>query len=237
MVHVVFRALVKRCIPAVVAMDRLRAHGQVLLTFDDGPDPEHTPRVLDVLDSFGARGLFFVPGLRIPRAPHLLREIVDRGHALGNHGYSHRPLPTLRWADLVADIETGRRAIFDETGIRTRFLRPPFGATNGPVLAATWHTGHRLMLWSADTMEYGRHRQATAAMMASHLLSYRLDRAIVLSHDDHPVIPDVLRQVLPALRAANLDVAGAVGALPWHLGARSTSTVVEAGDVRDRISA
>lgn len=231
------RSFLKQCLPSPVAMTRLRDRTTLLLTFDDGPDPDHTPRVLDTLEQFGARALFFVPGLRIPRAPHLLREIVARGHALGNHGYSHRQLPSLPWRELLADIEDGRRAIFDACGVHVRFLRPPYGAVSARVVAAAWKTHHRIMLWSADTMEYTHHQGADAATITADLLPQVQPGTIVLSHDDHVLIPDVLQMAIPQMRVDARDLAGALDRLPWYHGARpsigpSVSPAIEPGDRR-----
>src|SRR5665213_488321 len=61
----------------------------ILFTFDDGPHPDVTPRILSLLERYKARAVFFVVGARIPRAPHVLRTILEQGHALGNHSFSH----------------------------------------------------------------------------------------------------------------------------------------------------
>ncbi|MCI5121153.1 MAG: hypothetical protein D3908_08195, partial [Candidatus Electrothrix sp. AUS4] len=73
----------KQLVPPSIVRQKLSVKGCILFTFDDGPDPEITPRVLDVLDEYGARGLFFIPGIRIKKAPDLLKEIINRKHGIG----------------------------------------------------------------------------------------------------------------------------------------------------------
>ena len=80
----------------------------VLLTFDDGPHPESTPVVLELLKQYNARAIFFVVGARIQRAPHLLKIILDEGHAIGNHSYSH-PIEKQFWlAPYLRDLKRVR---------------------------------------------------------------------------------------------------------------------------------
>ena len=85
--------MLKALIPRAANVRRLRrrAGNAVLLTFDDGPDPEVTPGVLERLDAYGAKAVFFVVGRRVKRAPHLLMRMAERGHLIGNHSHLHRP--------------------------------------------------------------------------------------------------------------------------------------------------
>ena len=108
------------------------------LTFDDGPDPEYTPRVLDVLGRHGVRGAFFLIGERARRAPGVVGRIVAEGHDLGNHTWSHRSLWLCGPAETARQVREGHDAIADTAGQAPRFFRPPWGMTNMASCSAGW---------------------------------------------------------------------------------------------------
>jgi peptidoglycan/xylan/chitin deacetylase (PgdA/CDA1 family) len=101
--------------------------GAVALTFDDGPVEPFTRQILDALDAAGAKATFFCVGENIDRFPELAREIVRRGHTLGNHTRGHRILTRLPEAEIAAEIEGGALAAERATGVRPRLLRCPKG--------------------------------------------------------------------------------------------------------------
>lgn len=119
--------------------DAAAARGELALTIDDGPDPEITPRVLDLLDAHGARATFFVIGRQVRRHPAVAREIVARGHAVENHSEHHLKTFSLRgprW--LAREIATAQETIVQTCGRTPRFFRAPAGLRNPflePVLA------------------------------------------------------------------------------------------------------
>jgi peptidoglycan/xylan/chitin deacetylase (PgdA/CDA1 family) len=107
-----------------------RERRAVALTFDDGPDPDCTPRVLDILAREGVRAAFFLIGQRARRAPEVARRIAGDGHDLGNHTWSHRSLWRCGPAHTEREIQDGHTAIADAAGEPPRFFRPPWGKTN-----------------------------------------------------------------------------------------------------------
>src|SRR5579884_4128476 len=103
----------------------------VALTFDDGPHPKWTPRVLDLLAERGAKATFFVVASKAERHPEVVRAILDAGHAVGLHSYAHDRLFALRReARVRADLEKGLAALETITGARPTLFRPPVGHTN-----------------------------------------------------------------------------------------------------------
>ena len=100
---------------------------QVALTFDDGPNPTVTPRVLDVLRSEGVPATFFLLGKHVERWPELARKVAADGHGLGNHGYHHRKLHFRGPAYVRVDLELGSDAIEQATNARPTFFRAPHG--------------------------------------------------------------------------------------------------------------
>ena len=113
-----------------------RAGRKVALTFDDGPDPEQTPRVLDLLAAHGAKATFFLIGERAARAGALVRRIAAAGHDLGNHTWSHRSLWLSGPAETGRQVRQGHDAIAQVAGAAPRFFRPPWGMTNLALFAA-----------------------------------------------------------------------------------------------------
>lgn len=132
--------------------------GEVWLTIDDGPDPDDTPRVLDALDAGGGRATFFVRGDRARRHPGLIREIVRRGQALGNHTYGHPQamfwgLPPGR---VGAEMDGCNAALREITGEAPRWFRAPVGMTNPFVHRAAHARGMHVIGWSARAFDAGR---------------------------------------------------------------------------------
>jgi len=120
--------------------DASAARGEVALTFDDGPDPEVTPRVLDLLDAAGMKATFFLVGSRVARHSAIAREIVERGHGAENHSDRHSPaFAFYTVARARRDLARAQAAIADATGSLPRYFRAPFGIRSPllePALAA-----------------------------------------------------------------------------------------------------
>jgi peptidoglycan/xylan/chitin deacetylase (PgdA/CDA1 family) len=128
--------------PNLARLPRAAAdRGEVALTFDDGPDPEVTPRVLDLLDAAGMKATFFLVGERAERHAEVAREIVRRGHSVENHSYRHSPLFAFCGVGKARrEIERAQRAIADATGFLPLYFRAPFGIRSPllePALAAS----------------------------------------------------------------------------------------------------
>jgi len=111
------------------------------LTFDDGPDPDCTPRVLDILEREGVRGAFFLIGRRAAKAPSVARRIAAAGHDLGNHTWSHPSLWRCGPTETAREIGDGHAAITQAAGASPRFFRPPWGKTNLAMFGAVRRLG------------------------------------------------------------------------------------------------
>jgi peptidoglycan/xylan/chitin deacetylase (PgdA/CDA1 family) len=199
----------------VVCTSELRAAGgsQVLLTFDDGPDAETTPAVLRLLSRYRARGIFFVVGSRVIRAPALLREILAEGHHIGNHSFTHyldRP-PGL--VEYYRDVARAQAEIERACGARPRLFRPPLGELCVSGLAAARLLGLRTVLWSVDSGDW-RMRRASDVRPTLEAVLRRLDgrslHDIVLLHDETPESLALLEPLLDTLQARGVDLYGGV---------------------------
>jgi peptidoglycan/xylan/chitin deacetylase (PgdA/CDA1 family) len=192
----------------VLAGDRATSAGKVALTFDDGPDPAHTPRVLDLLEADGHRATFFVIGARADEHPALIAEIVRRGHALGNHSYAHARLSAaLPVARLTDDLERAQATLTRAQGRAPRWFRPPAGVLSPRVTEAARRAGLELVGWTATA----RDGIATPVERALARLTRAVrPGAILVLHDAAerrdrpPIVADVLPRLLEVLRAQGL---------------------------------
>lgn len=185
----------------------------VALTFDDGPDPEHTRRVLDVLDEAKAKATFFVIGKKAEKHPELVKEIVARGHEVGIHSYAHDRLFSLRGTKRVRrDLEKAKKVLTDILGEPADLWlwRPPIGHTNPTIARVADELDLVTIGWSIGARDgiASARREDVVARVALRLH----DGAIVLMHDASelgthtPVGPSALPGVLDAIKARNLRV-------------------------------
>jgi chitin deacetylase len=148
----------------------------VALTFDDGPWPDSTTRILTILKEHDARATFFMIGMQIRQYPKLAEAVKEAGHAIGNHSWSHRLKPE----DAGAEVERADSAIRDVLGLKPTLFRPPFGnLTNGTVAKAK-HADEAVLIWSVDTYDWKR---PGAAVIAGRATRGTRPGGIVLLHD------------------------------------------------------
>jgi peptidoglycan/xylan/chitin deacetylase (PgdA/CDA1 family) len=121
---------------------------KIALTFNDGPDPNLTPQILDLLKQFGAKAHFFAVGIQLQKFPDLAKRIVDEGHELGNHSYSHPNLAALNMKDITKELGKTHRIIQDITGKNPVLFRPPFRSYNNKVLEVSKNLGYLTIMHS-----------------------------------------------------------------------------------------
>jgi peptidoglycan/xylan/chitin deacetylase (PgdA/CDA1 family) len=131
-----------------LGVQRTGSGGGVALTFDDGPHPEGTPAVLDILDEAEIKASFFLVGEQVERRPALAAEIVARGHVVALHGYRHRPQPVLPGRAVRDDMARGAAVIEAATSTELRWHRPPYGLYSPAGLEAARGRGLTPILWS-----------------------------------------------------------------------------------------
>lgn len=193
------------------------ARGEIALTFDDGPDPVVTPRVLDLLDALQARGTFFCIAGEARRFPALAREIVERGHNVENHSFAHSTLLGFYGPRaMMREIGDAQSAIADVTGVLPLFFRPPFGVRTPFTEPALARLGLRCVGWnlrSYDTVDMNGKR------VAQRVLCRMKAGSIVLLHDgvsvrtrSNPAAASVL-SALPQLLDAIVEGGGRAVAL------------------------
>lgn len=177
------------------------------LTFDDGPDPRNTPRLLDLLDGKGIPATFFLLGRNARRHPDLVRRMWDEGHEIGNHGYYHIPMTLLPDPLLIRHVKATGEVIAGLTGFYPRFLRPPLGWFSSRVLLAVEDLGYQPVIGNI-------HPRDSARPGAGVIVTRVLDRAdkgsIVILHDGGQWPKNDRRQTIEAVDRIT-DVLGEKG--------------------------
>lgn len=153
----------------------------VALTFDDGPHPRLTPRVLDVLADHGARATFFIIGTAAERHPSLVRRLVDEGHEVGNHTWSHAPMAHIGADAAREEVLRGAAALERLTGQQARWFRSPRGMLNGPILRAAADMDQDIAMWSARAPKASP--EPSTRQVTDHLLGALDPGTIYCLHD------------------------------------------------------
>jgi peptidoglycan/xylan/chitin deacetylase (PgdA/CDA1 family) len=171
-----------------------RGDRTVALTFDDGPHPEWTPRVLDALARHGAQATFFVVGARAELQPDIVRRIAAEGHTVGHHSWSHSEPATTPARLLLAENRRTREFLEDLLKRPARLFRPPHGKLTPRKLLGAWAQGNVLVLWNRDPKDYQvTHASALRTWVATQPLS---PGDIVLLHDTNEHTAAALPQML-----------------------------------------
>jgi peptidoglycan-N-acetylglucosamine deacetylase len=178
--------------------DRTTSGRGYAVTFDDGPHPQGTPAVLEILAGVGAQATFFLVGEQVQRDPALASEIVTAGHRIGLHCHRHRNLLRLTPRQVREDLVRAREVIATATGCSPDLYRPPYGVFNSAALRLARGWGWRTLLWS----HWGRDWTARAT---SHAIAARVTKgvqegAVLLLHDaDHYGAPGCWQRTAAAL--------------------------------------
>ena len=188
--------------------------GWVGLSFDDGPHPELTPRVLDALAAARARATFFMVGRNARRQPELVRRVVTEGHLLGVHTETHRHAWISGPRRIRAEIEEGLRTLEAVGGVRPVWFRPPWGAFNALTRPTAARLGLRVALWSCDAGDWLP--GATPEAILRRVRRGLQPGAIIDLHDGGQT-PQGCRAMVEALPAI-LEAVAAAGLRAGHLG-------------------
>ena len=154
---------------------RKKSSGKVIyITFDDGPVPEVTPRVLDMLDEYNLKATFFCVGENVEKYPELYHEILRRGHKTGNHTYNHLKGISVPTADYVANVKKASELI------DSRLFRPPYGRINFKQKKALQRE-YEIVMW--DLMTYDYNQNLTPNNILQNIKRYTRNGSLVVFHD------------------------------------------------------
>jgi peptidoglycan/xylan/chitin deacetylase (PgdA/CDA1 family) len=169
----------------------------IAMTYDDGPHPANTPRLLDILRQRNIKATFYVIGKNVDMYPHLTRRIVAEGHEIGNHTYTHRNLKTLSDAQVLSEMTRTRDSITRATGVQPRTMRPPYGALYQNQREMIMNQlGYPTIMWAVDPRDWQR---PGVSVVRDRILSETSNGAIVLAHDLHAPTVDAMPSTLDGL--------------------------------------
>lgn len=172
---------------------------QIAITFDDGPHPYLTQRIMEILDRYHVKSTFFMVGVNVINYPDVAKQVIAQGHEVGNHTFSHNHLNKMSEETLATELERCEDALEELCEYRPHLFRPPEGAVNDYVQHCTDNGDYRLILWSIDTKDW--ENKDTSKIVNSVLDSVEAGD-IILMHDyigrkSHT--PEALEILLPEL--------------------------------------
>jgi len=174
-----------------ITFSRVMVSGNyIAITFDDGPHPQNTPRLLDMLRARNIKATFYVIGRSVDLYPQVVRRTVAEGHEIGNHSNTHRLLSKLGDDELRQEMERCRDAVGRAAGVQPRTMRPPYGGLlqrQRELVHAEY--GYPTILWSCDPLDWKR---PGPSVVTSRILAGTSAGGIVLAHDLHAQTVDAM---------------------------------------------
>jgi len=177
---------------------------KISISFDDGPLPEFTPQVLQILKESGVSAAFFCIGKRVEEHPVLFKRIIEEGHLVGNHSYSHHPWFDLFSADkMYADLRRMDGAVNRISGLTPRLFRPPYGVTNPNLKKAVIKGNYIPVGWNIRSLD--------TVIKDDHKLLKKVTRllkpgAVVLFHDTAKVTPVMLSAFIGEVKSRGYQI-------------------------------
>ncbi|MFC4990713.1 polysaccharide deacetylase family protein [Rubritalea tangerina] len=174
-----------------------RSQKLIALTFDDGPNPAHTPRLLDMLRRRNVKATFYVIGERAANHPDIIRRIVNEGHEIGNHTWTHRNLKTLSDSQVRWEFDKTRDAIVRASGVQPRTMRPPYGSMHQSQREWVFREyGYPTVMWDVDPLDW---KKPGPSVVANRLVKGTRNGSILLVHDLHGSSVDAMPQAIDTL--------------------------------------
>lgn len=195
------KAGLNRCCPSKVLVRGGRHAGNTIaLTFDDGPHPEHTLEILEILEQRSLKATFFLQGVEAERHPDLVRRIDQQGHQIANHGYIHCHTGEVNSKEYVAGILRAQQVLEGIAGRPVpRVFRPPYGATSLVTLWKLLKLGFQYVFWSVDSCDsFVQHPDELVDSFEKQPLR---PGDILLFHEDYRLTVDALPRILDRLMA------------------------------------
>jgi peptidoglycan/xylan/chitin deacetylase (PgdA/CDA1 family) len=169
----------------------------IALTFDDGPDPATTPRLLGILREHGVLATFFVVGQNVRAFPDIVTRMASDGHQVGNHSWSHPiPFEALSESAVRSQFERTDEVLAITLGLGTRIIRVPGGSSSPAITAAL--RGRRVVGWDIDPRDYAKQNR-NAKTVSDYVLTHARPGVIVLLHDIHPTTVDAMPSIIRGL--------------------------------------
>ncbi|ALS02453.1 hypothetical protein ATZ33_13975 [Enterococcus silesiacus] len=172
----------------------------ISLTFDDGPNPETTPRLLNILKEKNVKATFFMLGQNVVKNEALVKRVADEGHEVASHSYSHPQLTGVDLQRVKDEVQKTDKAIYHAIGKLPTDFRPPYGAVNKDVATII---GKPIIQWSVDSQDWQSHN---AQAIIKRIDETAYNDTIVLMHDIHPETVDAVATVIDRLRGEGYEI-------------------------------
>lgn len=172
---------------------------KIALTFDDGPHPRNTPEILKILDKYGVKATFFVIGINAKNYPEALSMVIDGGHEIGNHTYSHQVLKNLSKDAISKEIIDTEMEISKQNEFTTTLIRPPCGFYDENLVGLANENNYKVVLWSIDTHDWAH---ASVESIVTSINNKVKGGDIILFHDyisGENNTPKALQVIIPKL--------------------------------------
>lgn len=153
---------------------------KIALTFDDGPHPKYTRKILDILKKYDIKATFFVIGQNIEYYPGILEEIIDEGHEIGNHTYNHKHTKQLNESDFDREVKSCDKIVEEVCNYKIKLFRPPEGFVDSKVKQVADELEYSIILWNIDTRDWAH---STPAEIERNVLTNVTAGDIILMHD------------------------------------------------------
>lgn len=174
-----------------------RTQRYIALTFDDGPVPANTSRLLDILRRRNVKATFYVIGERAKNHPNIIRRIVNEGHEVGNHTWNHPNLTKLSDSQVRSELNRTRDAIVSASGVQPRTMRPPYGALSQRQREWIYREyGYPTVMWDVDPLDW---KKPGPSVVANRLIQGTRNGSILLVHDLHSSSVDAMPQTVDRL--------------------------------------
>ncbi len=184
----------------------------VALTFDDGPSPQGTPKILKTLKEYDAKATFFMLGNQVDYYPDLARKVVEEGHEIGNHTKSHPNLSKMSDVNIKKELDYTNEKIKEVTGVSPSLIRPPYGIYNDNVIKYAKENNQSIILWSVDSLDWKNRNGSAIQKIVQNEIT---PGAIVLLHDIHSTTADALPKLLKTLKQAGYQFITVSQLLDW----------------------
>ena len=153
---------------------------KIALTFDDGPHPRYTPKILEILRKYNIKATFFAVGINAYYYPETLKKVVDAGHEIGNHTYTHPKVSKIEKGRLKQEIEDCEDILYELSEYKTKLFRPPEGMIDGGILDIINGLDYDVILWDIDTRDWAH---TPADEIADKVIKSISSGDIILMHD------------------------------------------------------